>query len=127
MVVHISLETKATGETISNLKFAERVATAELGAARLMNIQSFLCEALKEERLSEALKNIEPAEFLETTHDPEILIPEEHFFFLKMGLKCKIYVPVGRRGIYQDVILNMHLHWKKHQSLQVVVKTDSAK
>ncbi|KAL2323770.1 hypothetical protein Fmac_028149 [Flemingia macrophylla] len=80
----------------------------------------------KETRLCEALKKIEPAESLETTHDPEILTPEEHFFFLKMGLKCKNYVPVGRRGIYQGVILNMHLHWKKHQTLQVVVKTFSA-
>lgn len=32
-------------------------------------------------------------------------------------------MPVGRRGIYQGVILNMHLHWKKHQTLKVVVKT----
>uniref|UniRef100_A0A0A9FFQ6 CRM domain-containing protein n=1 Tax=Arundo donax TaxID=35708 RepID=A0A0A9FFQ6_ARUDO len=40
-----------------------------------------------------------------------------------MGQKCKNYVPVGRRGIYQGVILNMHLHWKKHQTLQVIVKT----
>ncbi|KAI3418596.1 CRM domain-containing protein [Psidium guajava] len=79
----------------------------------------------KEERLVEALKKIAPAESSEPTHDPEILTPEEHFFFLKMGLKCKNYVPVGRRGIYQGVILNMHLHWKKHQTVQVVVKTFS--
>ncbi|CAN6544985.1 unnamed protein product [Malus baccata var. baccata] len=79
----------------------------------------------KEERLVEALKKIEPSEPSETNHDPEILTPEEHFYFLKMGLKCKNYVPVGRRGIYQGVILNMHLHWKKHQTLQVVVKTFS--
>ncbi|CAN4098620.1 unnamed protein product [Withania somnifera] len=66
-------------------------------------------------------------EISEATHDPEILTPEEHFYFLKMGEKCKNYVPVGRRGIYQGVILNMHLHWKKHQSLKVVVKTFSPK
>ncbi|CAI0561273.1 unnamed protein product [Linum tenue] len=77
----------------------------------------------KEERLITALKKIEPSESSEATHDPEILTPEEHFFFLKMGIKCKNYVPVGRRGIYQGVILNMHLHWKKHQTLQVIVKT----
>ncbi|KAK3184680.1 hypothetical protein Dsin_031966 [Dipteronia sinensis] len=79
----------------------------------------------KEERIVEALKKIEPKETSETTHDPEILTPEEHFFFLKMGLKSKNYVPVGRRGLYQGVILNMHLHWKKHQTLKVVVKTFS--
>lgn len=43
-----------------------------------------------------------------------------------MGLKRKNNVPVGRRGIYQGVILSMHLHWKKHQTLKVVVKTFSA-
>ncbi|KAG2306997.1 hypothetical protein Bca52824_026745 [Brassica carinata] len=77
----------------------------------------------KEERLMETMKKLEPSESSETTHDPEILTPEEHFYYLKMGLKCKNYVPVGRRGIYQGVILNMHLHWKKHQTLQVVIKT----
>nr|XP_009779436.1 PREDICTED: uncharacterized CRM domain-containing protein At3g25440, chloroplastic-like [Nicotiana sylvestris] len=79
----------------------------------------------KEERLLEALKKVEPKEKSEATHDPEILTPEEHFYFLKMGEKYKNYVPVGRRGIYQGVILNMHLHWKKHQTLKVVVKTFS--
>ncbi|KAF8080726.1 hypothetical protein N665_0925s0010 [Sinapis alba] len=77
----------------------------------------------KEGRLVETMKKLEPSESSETTHDPEILTPEEHFYYLKMGLKCKNYVPVGRRGIYQGVILNMHLHWKKHQTLQVVIKT----
>ncbi|KAG0526436.1 hypothetical protein BDA96_06G145600 [Sorghum bicolor] len=77
----------------------------------------------KEERLVAALKKIEPEDPSEPTHDPEVLTPEEHFYFLKMGQKCKNYVPVGRRGIYQGVILNMHLHWKKHQTLQVIVKT----
>lgn len=77
----------------------------------------------KEERLLAALKKIEPNDPSEPTHDPEVLTPEEHFYFLKMGQKSKNYVPVGRRGIYQGVILNMHLHWKKHQTLQVIVKT----
>lgn len=34
MFVHISPENDAVGETISTLKFAERVSTVELGAAR---------------------------------------------------------------------------------------------
>ncbi|KAK8945648.1 hypothetical protein KSP40_PGU000403 [Platanthera guangdongensis] len=77
----------------------------------------------KEERLVEALKKIEPKDSSVVTHDPEVLTPEEHFYLLKLGRKCKNYVPVGRRGIFQGVILNMHLHWKKHQTLQVIVKT----
>ena len=35
MFVHISPEPEAIGETISTLKFAERVATVELGPARV--------------------------------------------------------------------------------------------
>lgn len=35
MFVHISPEANAIGETISTLKFAERVATVELGTARV--------------------------------------------------------------------------------------------
>lgn len=35
MFVHISPEPDAVGETVSTLKFAERVATVELGAARV--------------------------------------------------------------------------------------------
>lgn len=35
MFIHISPEIDALGETLSTLKFAERVATVELGAARV--------------------------------------------------------------------------------------------
>ncbi|PKA46719.1 putative CRM domain-containing protein [Apostasia shenzhenica] len=80
----------------------------------------------KEERLVEAIQKIEPKDSSVTTHDPEVLTPEEHFYLLKLGQKCKNYVPVGRRGIFQGVILNMHLHWKKHQTLKVIVKTFTA-
>ncbi|XP_022847321.1 kinesin-like protein KIN-14I isoform X1 [Olea europaea var. sylvestris] len=48
MFVHISPEPDAVGETISTLKFAERVATVELGAARV-NKDSTDVKELKEE------------------------------------------------------------------------------
>ncbi|CAK8544377.1 unnamed protein product [Lathyrus sativus] len=48
MFVHISPESDAVGETISTLKFAERVATVELGAARV-NKDSANVKELKEQ------------------------------------------------------------------------------
>ncbi|XP_062144169.1 kinesin-like protein KIN-14I isoform X2 [Alnus glutinosa] len=48
MFVHISPEPDAVGETISTLKFAERVATVELGAARV-NKDSTDVKELKEQ------------------------------------------------------------------------------
>ncbi|KMZ62694.1 putative CRM domain-containing protein, chloroplastic [Zostera marina] len=77
----------------------------------------------KQARLVAALRKIDPQDTTEVKHDPEVLTPEEHFYFLKLAYKSRNYVPVGRRGIYQGVILNMHLHWKKHQTLKVKVKT----
>lgn len=50
MFVHISPEVDAIGETISTLKFAERVATVELGAARV-NKDSSDVKELKEQVL----------------------------------------------------------------------------
>lgn len=62
---------------------------------------------------------------METKHDPEILTPEEHFYYIKKAHKLKNYVPIGVRGISQGVILNMHLHWKKHETVKIIVKTFS--
>ncbi|XP_065860426.1 kinesin-like protein KIN-14I isoform X2 [Euphorbia lathyris] len=66
MFVHISPEPDAVGETISTLKFAERVATVELGAARV-NKDSTDVKELKEQiaSLKAALsrKEGEPEQF----------------------------------------------------------------
>ena len=51
MFVHISPEPNALGETLSTLKFAERVATVELGAARV-NKDSADVKELKEQVLT---------------------------------------------------------------------------
>ncbi|CAK9173934.1 unnamed protein product [Ilex paraguariensis] len=40
----------------------------------------------------------------------------------KMAQKGSNYVPVGRRGIFGGVILNMHMHWKKHETVKVICK-----
>lgn len=48
MFVHINPEVNALGETISTLKFAERVASIELGAAR-SNKETGEIKELKEE------------------------------------------------------------------------------
>lgn len=54
MFVHISPEPDAVGETISTLKFAERVATVELGAAKV-NKDSTDVKDLKEQVLTLSL------------------------------------------------------------------------
>ena len=54
MFVHMSPEVDAVGETLSTLKFAERVATIELGAAKL-NKENGEVKELKEQVLFKSL------------------------------------------------------------------------
>ncbi|XP_062233018.1 uncharacterized CRM domain-containing protein At3g25440, chloroplastic-like [Phragmites australis] len=76
----------------------------------------------KEEWLIEKLRKYEVPRTLEPVHDPEILTEEEKFYLKRTGEKKKNYVPVGRRGVFGGVVLNMHLHWKKHETVKVVCK-----
>jgi len=75
----------------------------------------------KEEWLIEKLRKYEVPRTPEPVHDPEILTEEEKFYLKRTGEK-KNYVPVGRRGVFGGVVLNMHLHWKKHETVNVVCK-----
>ncbi|KAL5199806.1 hypothetical protein ABZP36_021009 [Zizania latifolia] len=76
----------------------------------------------KEEWLIEKLRKYEVLRSLEPVHDPEILTEEEKFYLKRTGEKKKNYVPVGRRGVFGGVVLNMHLHWKKHETVKVICK-----
>nr|CAB3470373.1 unnamed protein product [Digitaria exilis] len=76
----------------------------------------------KEEWLIEKLRKYDVPRTPEPVHDPEILTEEEKFYLKRTGEKKKNYVPVGRRGVFGGVVLNMHLHWKKHETVKVVCK-----
>lgn len=40
----------------------------------------------------------------------------------KMGQKRSNYLQIGRRGLFGGVVLNMHMHWKKHETVKVFCK-----
>ncbi|XP_071938855.1 uncharacterized CRM domain-containing protein At3g25440, chloroplastic isoform X1 [Coffea arabica] len=76
----------------------------------------------KEAWLIEKLRKYEVSKVPVETYDPEILTEEERFYLKRTGEKKKNYVPVGRRGVFGGVVLNMHLHWKKHETVKVICK-----
>lgn len=76
----------------------------------------------KEEWLIEKLRKFDIPKAPLEAHDPEILTEEEKFYLKRTGEKKKHYVPVGRRGVFGGVVLNMHLHWKRHETVKVVCK-----
>ncbi|KAL3641676.1 hypothetical protein CASFOL_012491 [Castilleja foliolosa] len=77
---------------------------------------------IKEGLLIERLKRYEVAKAEGPLVEPHILTGEERFYMQKMAQKRSNYVPVGRRGIFGGVILNMHMHWKKHETVKVICK-----
>ncbi|KAJ8747604.1 hypothetical protein K2173_011412 [Erythroxylum novogranatense] len=76
----------------------------------------------KEAWLIEKLRKFDVPKPPDEPYDPEILTEEEKHYLKRTGEKKKHYVPVGRRGVFGGVVLNMHLHWKRHETVKVVCK-----
>ncbi|KAL5560014.1 hypothetical protein UlMin_036225 [Ulmus minor] len=76
----------------------------------------------KEVWLFEKLRKFEVPKTPAEAYDPEILTLEEKHYLKRTGEKKKNYVPVGRRGVFRGVVLNMHLHWKKHETVKVICR-----
>ncbi|CAA7396454.1 unnamed protein product [Spirodela intermedia] len=77
---------------------------------------------LKEAALVERLKSYQVPKLQGPVPEPDELTGEERFYMKKMAQKGSNYVPLGRRGVFGGLILNMHLHWKKHETVKVICK-----
>ncbi|CAK8575814.1 unnamed protein product [Lathyrus sativus] len=77
---------------------------------------------VKEALLIERLKRYEVAKAHGPDVKPDGLTGEERFYLKKMAQKSSNYLQVGRRGLFGGVILNMHLHWKKHETVKCICK-----
>lgn len=76
----------------------------------------------KEEWLIEKLRKYDVPKSPAEAYDPETLTEEEQHYLKRTGEKRKNFVLVGRRGVFGGVVLNMHLHWKKHETVKVICK-----
>ncbi|CAN8268694.1 unnamed protein product [Cochlearia groenlandica] len=75
---------------------------------------------LKAERgLAKVEEYLKPAE---QRRDPESITDEERFMFRKLGLKMKAFLLLGRRGVFDGTVENMHLHWKYRELVKIIVK-----
>lgn len=75
---------------------------------------------LKAERgLAKVEECLRPAE---QRADLESISDEERFMFRKLGLKMKAFLLLGRRGVFDGTVENMHLHWKYRELVKIIVK-----
>jgi len=61
----------------------------------------------------------------EGSKPPETITDEERFMFRKLGLRMKAFLLLGRRGVFDGTIENMHLHWKYRELVKILVKSKS--
>ncbi|CAN8324481.1 unnamed protein product [Cochlearia groenlandica] len=78
---------------------------------------------LKAERaLAKVEESLTPAE---QRTDLEGITEEERFMFHKLGLRMKAFLLLGRRGVFDGTVENMHLHWKYRELIKILVKAKS--
>ncbi|BAT90837.1 hypothetical protein LR48_Vigan08g164000 [Vigna angularis] len=77
---------------------------------------------IKETLLIERLKRYEVPKLQGPVVKPDSLTGEERFYLKKMAQKRSNYLQIGRRGLFGGVVLNMHMHWKKHETVKVICK-----
>ncbi|GMY39025.1 uncharacterized CRM domain-containing protein At3g25440, chloroplastic [Fagus crenata] len=132
---HVDNKTKQNKRTTKRVKMSKKAKLNELRFYRLkakkkmtspnaeVRIRYKLEKAKRKEAwLIEKLIKFEVPKAPAETYDPEILTEEERHYLKRTGEKKKNYVPLGRRGVFGGVVLNMHLHWKKHETVKVICK-----
>ncbi|KAI5079708.1 hypothetical protein GOP47_0005187 [Adiantum capillus-veneris] len=82
--------------------------------------------ALAAEKKHKAERDLETLDAMFTpvdeTDDLEPLTEEEKYMFRKVGLKMGQFLLMGRRGVFDGVVENMHLHWKHRELVKLIVK-----
>ncbi|XP_072973321.1 CRM-domain containing factor CFM3, chloroplastic/mitochondrial [Typha angustifolia] len=102
------------------IKATEMARHADL--VRKLERKLFLAERkiMKAEKtLAKVEESLRPAE---SSKVPETITDEERFMFRKLGLRMKAFLLLGRRGVFDGTVENMHLHWKYRELVKVIVK-----
>lgn len=102
-----------------------RAAAAEAKRAEAVSsVQRKLAIArLKKQKAEKDLAKLEVSLApVEQPADQEAITNEEKFVFRKLGLRMKAFLLLGRRGVFDGVVENMHLHWKHRELVKILSK-----
>lgn len=81
-----------------------------------------LSMALEEkEKAEKLLSDLEQAEISRQAEvDKEGITEEERYMLRRVGLRMKPFLLLGRRGVFDGTIENMHLHWKYRELVKII-------
>ncbi|XP_020276962.1 CRM-domain containing factor CFM2, chloroplastic isoform X3 [Asparagus officinalis] len=90
----------------------------------IKRMETKLMQALeKKEKAEKLLATLE--ESVETSgveSDKETITKEERYMLRKVGLRMKPFLLLGRRGVFDGTVENMHLHWKYRELVKIISK-----
>ncbi|KAL9265293.1 CRM-domain containing factor CFM2, chloroplastic-like protein [Drosera capensis] len=125
-----ALETSEQG-SVSNVRKDKEGSYINL--AKIMNANIIVAggEGIGTEMLSAAsLEKVKAAEVLEeselanvpqeTEMDEKGITEEERYMLKKVGLKMKPFLLLGKRGVFDGTVQNMHLHWKYRELVKLI-------
>ncbi|KAI3474849.1 hypothetical protein Pfo_030160 [Paulownia fortunei] len=76
----------------------------------------------KKSRAEKLLAELEKAESPQPPEiDKEGITEEERYMLRKVGLRMKPFLLLGRRGVFDGTVENMHLHWKYRELVKVCI------
>nr|KJB72320.1 hypothetical protein B456_011G170900 [Gossypium raimondii] len=102
------------------LKEAEILRHANLVRKPEKNLAFAERKLLKAERaLSKVEDYLKPAD---RQANLESITDEERFMFRKLRLRMKTFLLLGRHGVFDGTIENMHLHWKYRELVKIIMK-----
>lgn len=86
-----------------------------------------LAQALeKKEKAEKLLESLEKDESLQEQEiDKEGITEEERYMLRRIGLKMKPFLLLGRRGVFDGTVENMHLHWKYRELVKIICNQES--
>ncbi|CAN6239755.1 unnamed protein product [Urochloa humidicola] len=92
------------------------------------NVETRLSQAIAEkEKAEKLLEELENASQPSKAETREVISEEERYMLRKVGLKMKQFLLLGRRGVFDGTIENMHLHWKYRELVKIICKEHSLK
>ncbi|XP_047333952.1 CRM-domain containing factor CFM2, chloroplastic [Impatiens glandulifera] len=81
-------------------------------------LETTLQKKMKAEKLLAELEKEELHQVAEV--DKEGITKEERFMLRKVGLQMGPFLLLGRRGVFDGTIENMHLHWKYRELVKII-------
>uniref|UniRef100_A0A9I9CXM8 CRM domain-containing protein n=1 Tax=Cucumis melo TaxID=3656 RepID=A0A9I9CXM8_CUCME len=82
----------------------------------------------KKAKAEEILAKLEEEEKLQQPEiDKEGITVEERYMLKKVGLRMKPFLLLGRRGVFDGTVENMHLHWKYRELVKIITNERSFK